>query len=102
MTLEAAKELDRRCVWNWLNDVWRNPTVAFNTYSDDQLIEFAHDALVLLKEQEPVEPNVIIDTLVCGNCGTRLERQSMVGDNILVAERFEYCPRCGRKVKWND
>lgn len=63
-------------------------------------LDMFREVLALLKEQEPVEPNVIIDTLVCGNCGTRLERQSMVGDNILVAERFEYCPICGRKVKW--
>ena len=48
MTLEAGKELDRRCVWDWLNDVYHNPTVAFNTYSDEQQIEFAHDALALL------------------------------------------------------
>lgn len=58
------------------------------------------DAIALLKDQEPVEPNVIIDTWVCGNCGTRLERQSMVGDNILFTERFDYCPSCGRKVLW--
>ena len=58
------------------------------------------DAIALLKEQGPVEPKVIIDTWVCGNCGTRLERQSMVGDNILFTERFEYCPSCGRKVLW--
>ena len=60
MTLEAGKEMDRRCVWNWLNDVYRNPKVAFNTYSDEQQIEFAHDALVLLKEQEAV--------VHCGDC----------------------------------
>ena len=52
MTLEAGKEMDRHCVFGWLNEVYRHPTVAFNTYSDEQQIEFAHDALVLLKEQE--------------------------------------------------
>ena len=46
--------MDRRCVWDWLNEVYRHPTVAFNTYSDKQQIEFAHDAFVLLKEQQAV------------------------------------------------
>ena len=52
MTLEAGKEMDKRCVCGWLNEVYRHPTVAFNTYSEEQQIEFAHDALVMLKEQE--------------------------------------------------
>ena len=46
--------MNRRCVMNWLMEVYRNPTVAFNTHSDEQQIEFAHDAIVLLKEQEAV------------------------------------------------
>lgn len=52
MTLEAGKEMDRRCVMNWLMEVYRNPTVAFNAHSDEQLKELAYDALVLLREQE--------------------------------------------------
>ena len=51
MTLEAAREMDRRCVINWLSEVLDDPAVAFNTYSDEQLREFAHDALVLLAEK---------------------------------------------------
>ena len=56
MKLEAGKEMDKRCVWDWLNEVYRHPAVAFNTYSDAQQIEFAHDALVLLKKQEAKTP----------------------------------------------
>lgn len=99
MTLESAKELDRRCVWYWLNDVYRNPTVAFNTYSDEQLIELAHDALVLLKEQEPIEPITLDgddlywqpgdEDYACGACGEEL-----------AGSWWVYCPYCGRKVKW--
>lgn len=44
--------MDRRCVLVWLSEVYRHPTVAFNTYSDEQQKEFAHDALVLLLEKE--------------------------------------------------
>jgi len=58
------------------------------------------DALSLLKAQEPVSPKVKIDTYVCGACGTRLERQSLIGSNAVLAETFNYCPECGRKVKW--
>lgn len=54
MTLEAAKEMDRRCVLNWLNEVYVTPSRAFNEYTDDELKMFAHDAIVLLKEETKI------------------------------------------------
>lgn len=60
------------------------------------------DALELLKKQKPVSPKVDIDTYVCGVCGTRLERQSMIGPNVVVSELLDYCPVCGQAVKWDD
>lgn len=54
MTLEAGKEMDRRCVVNWLNEVYVTPSRAFDEYTEDELKMFAHDALVLLKEQETI------------------------------------------------
>ena len=60
--------------------------------------ELMLDALELLNE--PVSPKVDIDTYVCGVCGARLERQSMIGPNVVVSEFLDYCPVCGRKVKW--
>ena len=54
MTLEAGKELDRRYVMSWLYEVYRSPRIAYYTYSDEQQTEFAHDALVLLKEQPEI------------------------------------------------
>ena len=66
-------------------------------------LQFLEDALELLREQEPVKP--IFDEQDvsgrCGVCGHALNHQSMVG-NVLVDEWFGYCPRCGRKVNWND
>ena len=63
------------------------------------------DALVLLKAllkaQEPVEPVIDVDTWTCGNCGHTLEHQQLLGDNVLFHEQYDYCPNCGRKVKWN-
>ena len=51
-------------------------------------------------KQKPVSPKVDIDTYVCGVCGTRLERQSMIGVNVVVSEFLDYCPVCGQAVKW--
>lgn len=52
MTLESAKEMDKRCVLNWLNEVYVTPSRAFDEYTEDEIKMFAHDALVLLNEQE--------------------------------------------------
>lgn len=52
MTLEAVKEMDRRCVINWLNEVYVTPSRAFNEYTEDELKMFAHDALAMLEEQK--------------------------------------------------
>lgn len=64
-----------------------------------QLME---DALTLLREQEPVEPVLDIDTWKCRNCGHDLEHQEMLGDNVLFHEQYNYCPNCGKKVKWDE
>ena len=58
------------------------------------------DALALLKAQEAVEPVVDIDTWKCGNCGHTLEHQELLGDNVLFHEQYNFCPECGRTVKW--
>lgn len=87
--------MDRRCVLGWLNEVYRHPTVAFNTYSDEQQMEFAHDALVLLKEHEAVKPKSKVRhgayaqiQHFCGNC------------NAMLHGKPKFCSSCGRGVKW--
>ena len=55
------------------------------------------DALALLKAHEPV---LDIDTWKCGNCGHALEHQQLLGDNVLLHEQYDYCPMCGKAVKW--
>ena len=103
MTLEAGKEMDRRCVIGWLNEVYRNPTMAFITHSDEQLIEFAHDALVLLKEQEAVEPKTEPSAkgywYTCGACGWWLFEVRDTG-HFDDRKRIRFCASCGREVKW--
>ena len=59
-----------------------------------------YDAISLLKAQEPVKPVVDIDTWKCGNCAHTLEHQQLLGDNVLFHEQYNFCPECGRKVKW--
>lgn len=59
------------------------------------------NTISLLKAQEQVEPVIDIDTWKCGNCGHTLEHQELLGDNVLFHEHYNYCPECGRKVKWN-
>lgn len=66
----------------------------------DCMEELMADALALLKEQEPVEPSVDVDTYVCPNCGHRLEHQGMLGDNVIFDEQYNFCPACGKAVKW--
>lgn len=98
MTLEAAKEMDRRCVMNWLNEVYVTPSRAFDEYTESKLKMFAHDALVLLKEQkernEPMKPTLnenhryVLDAFKCGKCGH------------IIRFHAKYCEDCGQAVKW--
>lgn len=51
-------------------------------------------AIVLLKEQEAVEPKYIDGKrnhfIKCGNC------------NYDLLTGYMFCPHCGRKVKWDE
>lgn len=64
------------------------------------------DALELLKEQEPIKPTVSVDTWICSKCGHTLESQELIDDKenpqVLIHELYQYCPNCGKKVKWDD
>ena len=61
-------------------------------------------AMMLLRQQEPVEPVRTPETFhsmfSCGNC------TATVGFHMRAENRwrfkFKYCPNCGRKVKWDD
>lgn len=49
-----------------------------------------NDALALLKAQEPVEPVYELGITRCGQCNHEIDKYG--GDN--------YCPQCGKAVKW--
>ena len=58
--------------------------------SDDvELIKSMENALELLKAQEPVKPN-FCGYYQCGVCGA----------DIGHSYEANYCPKCGRAVKW--
>ena len=59
-----------------------------------------NELIALLKAQEPVEPKLDVDEWRCGNCGHKLEHQELLGDNVLFHEQYNYCPDCGKAVKW--
>lgn len=60
--------------------------------------------IALLKEQEPIKPTINVDTWICSKCGHVLESQELIDDKenaqILVHEQYQYCPECGREIKW--
>ena len=70
-------------------------------YNTAQILKAALALLKAQEAQEAVKPIMDIDTWVCGKCGTRVERQSMAGPNVLIAEQLDFCPNCGRAVKWD-
>jgi len=53
----------------------------------------------LLKEQEPVPPDVDSErSCSCGNCGTTV---GYYPDGCKTPEKLcKFCPECGRAVKW--
>lgn len=97
MTLEAAKEMDRRCVLNWLNEVYVTPSRAFNEYTEDELKMFAHDAIVLLNEQETADTGSC-RIFQCKKCGFGID-DIFVNDEGKYQIVPRYCPNCGRPVK---
>lgn len=91
---------------------FRNPGLGCSIkecpYADDKLNcweRLAHDILTVVERERPIKPTVSVDTWICSQCGHRLESQELIDDKenpqILVHEQFEYCPGCGRKVKWD-
>ena len=67
----------------------------------EDIAQWSDDALALMKEQEAVEPYIDGDEAKCPICKwVRLTRQELVGDSLLEDHFFNFCPHCGRRVKW--
>ena len=62
-----------------------------------------YDAHELLKEQDAVEPirSKDADVWYCGNCDAIVGEETLTMGGIQEV-RYNYCPECGRKVKWDE
>ena len=89
-----------RCLVAGCNDC-NQPDKSGYPWDCEGFDRMVNEAIAILKAQEPLKPVVDIDTCTCGNCGHTLEHQQLLGDNILFHEWYDYCPNCGRKVKWD-
>jgi len=90
----------REDVIRGLNEEVKRADYIDTEYLDCVEVSVLRDALALLKAQEPVEPKLDVDEWRCGNCGHKLEHQELLGDNVLFHEQYNYCPNCGRAVKF--
>lgn len=111
MTLKAGKEMDRRCVVNWLNEVYVTPSRAFSEYTDDELKMFAHDALILLEDRGAKTGHWILDPdgmdwnipawkcSECGNIHNGLPIMDCDEMNIYLYAGSRFCPNCGTRME---
>ncbi len=59
-----------------------------------------HRAIKYLKEA--VEPKVVgVNTWTCGECGALLGWEDFTQSGLELIE-YNYCPQCGRAVKWDN
>lgn len=61
------------------------------------------DTLAQLKEYEPVKPSPAIDNYgdwLCGKCYNSVVGTEELDEGGFVPIRFNYCPNCGREVRW--
>ena len=65
------------------------------------VVEHCTNILAMLKEPEAIKPYIDIDEAKCPVCKVKLTRQELLGDDILFEDFFDYCPHCGKVVKWN-
>ena len=73
---------------------WKEGPLIFDAHAEDRR-RITADALKLLKEQEPV----LMDGTTCPACHFRL---GWAVDELGGKDNIEYCPHCGRRVKWDE
>lgn len=96
----VIKALDICVNGNGCKDGIPNPLCPYSSKVGCDLNQILADALTILKEQEAVKPYIDIDEAKCPICKVKLTRQELIGEDVLFEDFFDYCPRCGRKVKW--
>lgn len=88
MELDYAKEIDWRCVMDWLYEIYIDPSDAFSKRSDSELKELANDALVLLEEKAR-----IVKCKNCKHCDEERIDRNMIWCKLHQFARHEsyYC-----------
>ena len=75
----------------------------YPTPNYSELREAVDMALALIREQEPMKPIRTPETIRaeynCGNCTVKVGIKFYDGFWYFKAQ---YCPACGRKVKWDE
>lgn len=70
----------------------------------DELLDDIYELLETREEaQEPVKPVPAIDDVgdwLCGKCYNSVVGTEELDEGGFVPIRFNYCPNCGRAVKW--
>ena len=93
---DVIKKLDnlRRFLLNF-DEKFFSEAVNKKAYAAD-----LEDAINLLKERGEIKPYIDIDEAKCPICKVKLTRQELLGEDVLFEDFFDYCPHCGRSVKW--
>jgi len=74
-------------------------------YSDPEDADGCHaeelikDALALVREQDPVKPELVANLWLCGNCHQMIGIETPNGNS---AADTKYCKYCGRAIEWKD
>ena len=69
--------------------------------NDCPIYEIMDDALALLKEQEPVEPDFLHGDWICPKCSGIVCRYVAQPSGYIEKILAKYCPQCGQPVKWD-
>jgi len=69
----------------------------------DEVLDVISDAPTISVEQDAVEPirSKDADVWYCGNCDAIVGEETLTIGGIQEV-RHNYCPECGRKVKWDE
>lgn len=88
MELDYAKEIDWRCVMNWLYEIYIDPNNTFSNRSDSEIKELANDALVFLGERRK-----IVECKNCKHCNEERTDRNMIWCNLhqLARPELHYC-----------
>lgn len=92
-------ETHLRIIHTWASCALERNINFFEPAHFRDICHWIDDAIELLKEQEAVEPYQLEDIWKCGRCGGIVAYEEL-GVSGIENIRFNYCPTCGRRVKW--